>query len=472
MKNYKITKPFILTIFGASGNLAKIKFFPSLYYLMKANKLPKEFYIIGFARTKKTREEFQKDFIQHVKENIKEEIDQKILDKLTKHLFYFTGQYKEIEDFKSYRKHIKTITKKTSLTNLAYFAIPPILYKDVIQNLGKTKFKENEDTRLIIEKPFGTDNKSAKELFHFVALYFDEKNVYLLDHYLGKTAVQSILNLRHSNRLINLMLKAPIVSNIQITAFEELGVDKRAGYFNSTGIIKDMIQSHLLQLLALITMSIPISDDASSLHREKYNILSALKFIDSDKNIVLGQYEGYLKEENVPKNSKTETFSAIRLFIDRESWYKTPIYIRTGKKINKKHTYIVVEIEKFAFQSKEEDPNLIIIELQPNEKINIRLINKSRTGNHKALMTSQSIKCEDKNCLPEHCLLLLEVMQGHCLHFTSFPETITAWRITDQITKFIKDKKIKVEKYKTGTKGPKSQHKLTKLDGFKWHDLD
>ncbi len=472
MENLIIKKPFILIIFGASGDLAKLKLFPALYTLKKQKKFPKNFKIVGFARTLKNNKEFQKEFKESVKEHFKNKTDLKTLNSLTKHLSYFQGQYKKKDDFIRFKKYLKKLTGKSSIAKMAYFSVPPVVFKDIIKNLGETKNSENEDLRLIIEKPFGEDSKSANELFHFVARYFKEESVYLLDHYLGKSAVQSILHLRHSNRFLNLMMKGPEIANIQITAFENTGVTERMGYFDRVGTIKDMIQSHLLQILALITMSIPISENQKSLHREKYSILSALRFIESDKNIVIGQYEGYLKEKDAPKKSGTETFAALRLFIDRESWYKVPIYIRTGKKLHEKHTYVVIELEKFAFQPKDEEPNRLIIELQPEEKINIRLVNKHRTSSkYQEITTSDTIACKDETCLPEHGLLLIDVMNKNHLHFLSFNELIATWTITDKILDFIKRKKIKAEKYKNDSEGPKKQDNLTKIDGFEWFDI-
>jgi glucose-6-phosphate 1-dehydrogenase len=466
MELYHIEKPFNLVIFGASGDLAKQKIFPALYSLMEQKRLPKEFKIIGFARTKKNDKEFQKEFEENVKKSNKEKINTKLLKELIKHISYFQGQYTKLEDFKKFKETLKI------KTTLAYFSVPPIVFKDIIENLGKTKLP-SDDIRLIIEKPFGKDCESATELYHFVSRYFEESEVFLLDHYLGKAGVQSILNLRHSNRLLNLMMKGPEIANIQITGFEKTGVKTRANYFDEVGTIKDMIQSHLFQILALITMSIPITEDEESIHREKYNILSALKFNHSKQNITIGQYKSYQKEKDVPKSSQTETFAALRLFIDRESWFKKPIYLRTGKRLNKKHSYVVIEIKKFAFQPKEEAPNLLIIELQPNENIRIKLINKNGpSGQYQDVTTSESIACSGDFCLPEHALLLLDVFRKKRINFLSFPEIIASWKITDQILKFLKKNKVKLEKYEDGGEGPASQNNITKVDGFKWHEIN
>ena len=472
MNLFKIEKPFILTIFGASGDLAKLKLFPALYSLAEQKRLPKEFYLVGYARTEKSKEQFKKEFIESIEDKCGKDLQKHILNELADHVHYYTGQYDNKEDFAGFRSFIKKLTKGKELSHIAYFSVPPQAFKPIIQNLGETK-KHGTDERIVIEKPFGQDTESANELFHFIARYFDENHTYLLDHYLGKSAVQSILHLRHSNRILNLLLKGPEIANIQITAFEDVGVENRIGYFEQVGIIKDMIQSHLLQMLALTTMSIPITESADSLHREKNNILSSLNLPKSDKNIVIGQYESYHKQKDVPAKSKTETFAAIRFFIDRESWYKVPIYIRTGKKLNEKHTYIAIEFKKFAFQPKDEAPNLLIIEQHPGEKITIRLINKNDFGHSTrgAITTSESIACDGDNCLPEHSLLLLDVIRGRKNNFLSFPEIIAGWQLTEAVLDSIKKNKIPLHVYKDLSEGPKAQHSLTALDGFTWHDL-
>lgn len=473
MNTYKIKKPFVLIIFGASGDLARLKLFPALYSLIEQNRLPEDFHIIGYARSKKTDKEFQKEFIESIKKNHPGKIDPKLLNKLSEKLSYFTGNYDNPEDFHSLRNHINKLTNKPSITKIAYFSVPPFVFKDLIKNLGETRKNPNEDLRLVIEKPFGKDAETARELFHYIARYFNEDNIYLLDHYLGKTAVQSILSLRHHNRLLNQLMKGPQIANIQITAAENIGVTTRAGYFDEVGTVKDMMQSHLLQILALITMSIPISENPESLQREKYSILSALKFIESPKNLVLGQYQSYKSEKGITKNSQTETFAALRLFIDRESWYKRPIYIRTGKKLHEKHTYIVIELKKFAFQDKKEEPNRLIIELQPQERIIIKLVNKyGSSTQYQDISTADSLACIGDNCLPEHGLLILDVMRRERLNFLSFNEIIASWQITDCIIKYINKTKLKPEKYKDGTPGPESQNQLTKMDGFEWYDLN
>jgi glucose-6-phosphate 1-dehydrogenase len=468
----KIEKPFIFTIFGASGNLAEIKIFPTLYELKLKRMLPAEFFIVGYARSDMSQKQFADYFAKSVKKHYEGKVNDEVLSALLSHIHYVEGRYDKKENFIRYKKYIENLAHGRKLPNVCYFAVPPVVFKPIIKNLGETRKSKEEDIRLILEKPFGDDASSASDLFHSVTTYFKEDQVYLLDHYLGKSVVQSILTLRESNRILNLMLKGAEIANIQISAFETVGVEDRIGYFERVGTLKDMIQSHLLQVLALITMSIPVTNSDASLHREKYSILSAVKFSKSKKNIVLGQYESYKKIKGVPANSRTDTFAALRLFIDRQSWYKVPIYIRTGKKLHEHHTYIVIELKKHAFQPHDEQPNRVIIEFYPDEKLIIKLVNKhGRESMYQDITTSDTIACEGDSCMPEHGVLLLDALNGRKKFFLSFPEVIATWELVDSIVKFTKKNRVPVETYKDDTMGPKSQCKIAEMDDFKWYDI-
>ena len=283
--------------------------------------------------------------------------------------------------------------------------------------------------------------------------------------------MQSILSLRHSNSILNNLLKGKEIASIQITATEDIGVADRIGYFDAVGIIKDMFQSHLTQLLAMITMSIPLTETAESFQREKYAILSALKFSPKKENIFLGQYAGYKKLKGVPKNSQTETFMSAKFKIDRESWYGVPIFIRTGKRLARRATYIVIEFEKMPFQ-KELEPNRLILELAPDERIHFRLINKhGQATKYISVTAAESIACTDESCLPEHSALLLDVFHKEKLHFLSFAEIIAAWRITDSLLNFIKRSKLPIETYPDGVPSPKGSLRIFRKPGEKWFEL-
>ncbi len=475
MKLFKFDKPFIFTVFGASGDLAKIKIFPALYALAAQKRFPKNFKIFGYARTKKTDEEFRKEFEKSVLEKSTEEVDKKVLNELLKHVHYFTGQYDQKESFKSFGKEILKKTDNKKVTNITYLAVPPRAFEAIIENLAAIRPKIGEDLRVVIEKPFGHDEASARKLFHHVSSHFPAEKTYLLDHYLGKEAVMSILPLRYANGILNTLLNGKLIANIQITASEDLSVANRISYFDQVGIIKDMIQSHLLQLLSLLTMELPVERESESIHREKFAVLSALKYRGFEKAMSIGQHESFCSIDGVKKGSKTPTFAAIRLFIDRQDWFKVPIYIRTGKMLNKKHTYVVVEFKKHSFQKNDKniEPNKLIIELQPSERVHLTLYTKvggSKQEYH-TLTTTESIACYGDDCLPEHGRLLLDVFKGDHSNFLSFEEIIATWKFTDKVLKFAEGKNIPMHKYKDYSEGPMEQHQITEIDKFVWHDL-
>lgn len=465
-------KPTVFTIFGASGDLAKLKLFPALYELALQKRLPTLFYICGFARSDIRRTNFQKMFARAVHEHHKGKVDKKVLDSLLKRVHYVQGQYDSLPDFESYMKYLSRLVRKKAFTHITYFSVPPVVFQDIVRNVALSRDSKHDDIRIIAEKPFGEDKASAETLFHFVSQFFREDQFYLLDHYLGKSSVRSILHLRQSNRLLSNILRGSEIANIQITAFENYGVEQRVGYFDDVGIVRDMMQSHLLQIMALLTMSIPITKDAERLQREKYSILSAIDCPCDGDNVVLGQYAGYTKIKGVRRGSKTETFAAMRLFIDREDWYNVPIYIRTGKELHEKHTYVVIELKKFPFQSGKEEPNRVVIELQPHERINITLVNKhEEVQQFQEIKTVDSIACTGGGCLPEHAVLLLDVIQRDKIHFLSFPEILAAWDVIDMVESLIQKQRIRIERYARGSAGPHSQHRLPAHDGFSWYDV-
>jgi len=468
----KKQQPIVCSIFGASGDLAKLKLFPAMYELAYKKRLPPKFYICGFSRTDVSRAEFQKEFKAAIKKHSKLPYDKKIVDALVRRIHYFAGQYDELVDYEKYIARIETTLRTKTFTHIVYFAVPPIAFKDIVRNISMSRRSVSDDIRLVIEKPFGEDKESAEALFHFVSQYFEEEQFYLLDHYLGKSSVRSILHLRYSNRILSEIMRGSQIANIQITASENYGVENRVGYFDEVGMVRDMMQSHLLQVMALTTMSIPVNKDAKSLQREKHNILSAIDCPCDSDNIVLGQYTGYKKTNGVRKGSKTETFAAMRLFIDREDWYDVPIYIRTGKNLHEKHTYVVIELKKFPFQEDDEEPNRIVFELQPYERVHILLINKHEDiKQYQEIRTTDSIACEADGCLAEHGVLLLDVIQEDKVHFLSFNEIIAAWDVIDVVQDMIKKQKVRIQSYKKGSMGPKSQDALPAHDGFSWYDV-
>ncbi len=467
---FRVQDPFVFTIFGASGDLAKLKIFPAIFSLAEQKRFPSDYAIVGYARSKKTQEEFRQSFETSVRDHHAEDwgdYQEKILQDLLAKVHYYSGQYDVYEDFKGFKSFLaEKIDDLAKVPHLAYFSVPPMVVQPIVKQLAAAFDPTSHDLRLILEKPFGDDETSAHRVFNFITERFTEDQIYLLDHYLGKKAVRSLIPLRHMNRILNSMLRGHEIANIQISALEPMGVGERIGYFDEVGAIKDMMQSHLLQILSMLCMSIPIDRDAERVQEEKNAILSALEFAPDKTNISIGQYQDY-----PVKNSATPTFAALKLQINREEWYQVPIFLRTGKKLHEKHTFMVVELKKFPFQGPEVEPNRIIIEFYPDEKIQIRLLDEDgATLRQGEIAASESIACHGDYCLPEHGLLFLDVIRHEKTYFLSLAEVISSWHIIDQVLDFIATNKLKPEIYSAGTTGPKSQHDLMSGTDFEWYD--
>lgn len=472
MKLFSIPTPFVFTIFGASGDLAKVKIFPALYSLAEQKRFPKEFFIFGYSRTAKDDKTFREEISKSIRQA--PSVDEKVLNELLGHCFYFTGQYDQETDFQKFSHQVLEKTQQKQFENIHYLAVPPTAFAPIIQHLAHIREVLGNPMKLIIEKPFGSDEKSARSLFHHVSTFFDPENIFLLDHYLGKEAVQTLLVLRYANSILNTLLSGHLIANIQITAFEDIGVENRISYFDQVGIIKDMVQSHLLQLLSLLLMQLPVEQESDSIHREKFSILSALKLRGQKNSLVLGQHKSYLSLPGVKKDSPSPTFAALRLFLDQQEWYQVPIYIRTGKMLKKKHTYVVVEFKKHPFQTNLPDieTNKLILELQPQERLHLKLFTKiggSQSQFHD-LTTSESLACFGDDCLPEHGRLLLNVFQNDHRHFLDFEEIIASWKFTDMLLQFSNTEQIPVIPYEDFSDGPKQQYDIPKQDGFEWYD--
>lgn len=473
MKKVKFQKSesnFTLIIFGASGSLAKLKLFPAIYELLYEKRMPKDFKIVGYSRTKMSDEDFRKHFASAVRERAKN-FDEKILQELLKNVSYFSGSYNDENDYKSLREYLEKIEKNKNRIRVSYFSVPPSAFHDIFKNLGKVKLDtEKAKMRLVVEKPFGYDLKSAKKLKKSLYKYFKEDQFYLLDHYLGKEAVTNLLSLRYANSILTTLLNRNFVSNIQISAMESRDIEGRANYFDHVGNLRDMVQSHLLQIIAFLTMDLP-KDSIESLHYEKKKLLKSLRVLDH-KSIVRGQYNDYLKEDGVAKNSTTETFSAMKLEVRNSTWKGVPIYIRSGKALREQWTSIVIEFKKRVANLA---PNRILIQLQPFEKIEFYMLTKlgGKTFDFHEITTGRPIYCSG-DCLTEHGRLLLDVIEGKHELFLNFDEIFAAWKLIDPLQKIcdkMKKKNCKPESYMRGSLGPKSADKFLQKDGFEWFNL-
>lgn len=467
MKNtpFQVSKhDFSLVIFGASGSLAKLKIFPSLYELAFEGRMPKDFKIMGYGRTPMTDEEFRIFFEESVRK-AHEFIDEKALSKVLKNLHYHSGQYDDSKDYRALKRELQKIEKNKSRIRMAYFSVPPTAFDPILKNLGEVNFNTRlAPLRLIIEKPFGTNLSTAKKLKRRLNKHFKEEQYFLLDHYLGKEAVSNLLSLRYSNSILTTLMHSKYVENIQITAMESKDIEGRSNYFDHVGILRDMVQSHLLQILAYLTMLAPQEQNSEAIHKEKARILKSIRV--NKKSLVRGQYMGYRREKGIPKDSQTETYAALELTMKHPLWKGVPIYIRSGKALKTKWTSVVITFKPRWAQREHGQlpPNRLVIQLQPYEKIEFQLLTKlgGKTFDFHEMTTGRPIYCSG-DCLSEHGRLFLDVVEGKKDLFLNFDEIFAAWKVIDPLQKTCDSKhraKCEPIPYKKGSLGPE--------DNFPW----
>ncbi|QQR55049.1 hypothetical protein IPG41_00515 [Candidatus Peregrinibacteria bacterium] len=302
---FQIAKtPFTLVIFGASGSLARLKLFPAIYELLKEKRLTKEFKIVGYARTPMSNEKFRAFFSKSIHEH-NSNVDEKLLKELLSQVFYFSGSYEAAEDYQNFKKELESLEQEKKRIRIAYFSVPPTVFPAVFENLAKVNFDTPKTSlRLVIEKPFGTDLKSAKTLQKLLKKRFKSEQIFLLDHYLGKEAVSNLLSLRYANSILTSLLSSEYVANIQISALESKDIEGRANYFDQVGVLKDMIQSHLLQVLAYFAIYAPREKTAAAIHHEKARVLRGVTLYPLDESVVRGQYRGYTKKKGFRSTRK------------------------------------------------------------------------------------------------------------------------------------------------------------------------
>jgi len=499
-QSLKKISPGIILIFGASGDLAKRKLIPALFALYQQKLLPEKFKIVGFARSKMTREQF----IDKIKEPSCYEGEESC-QPFFSHFEYFSGNYTDPEDFFKLSYFIHSLEKEQELppNHLYYLSTPPAIVKNIIINLAesglieKNKYKEsNFFNRIVIEKPFGSDYQSAYQLNNFLHQFINEKNIYRIDHYLGKETVQNILMCRFSNILFEPLFNNKYVSHIQITVSESLGIGSRAGYFDQTGVLKDMIQNHLFQLLALITMEPPTSFSSHEIHDEKVKIFSAIRpYQESDifDSTVRGQYQkgtinndqvpAFLKEEGINPHSTTETYAAIQLLIDNWRWAEVPFFLRTGKRLKTKNTEIAVYFKQLPcslFQKtniRNIYPNSLIFRIQPEEGISL-MINAKTPGYD---MILENVKMDfpygeafgDTKLSDAYERLIYDALIGDSTLFAREDEIEKCWKITDTITHAWNNdpKSNPLHLYPAGSQGPEKSDELIEQFGFKWRPI-
>ncbi len=480
----KSADPAIMIIFGASGDLTRRKLVPSLYSLTLGKLMPEQFHVLGVARSQLTDEQFA----ESLKEGMAQFGRHKPRDlwpSFSKRLSYLSGGYDDPETYRRLAEKLDQIDTEMGLTcnRLFYLAIPPTLYGEVIERLGEVGLNHTDGgwSRIIIEKPFGRDLKSAHELNELTHKHFAESQVYRIDHYLGKETVQNILTFRFANSIFEPLWNRNYVDNVQISVLESVGVGHRGGYYDQSGVLRDMFQNHLLQLLSLVAMEAPASFDADALRNEKVKALSAVRLLSPEEvldHLVVGQYEGYLDIPEVEDGSRTPTYAALSLYLDNWRWQGVPFYLRSGKGLKEKMTEIVIGFKSpphvmFPLQVGEQiHPNVISMCIQPDEGIHLRF--EAKVPDTQADMRSVDMDFHYKESFGEVMIpeayerLLMNAINGDAALFTRADGIEAAWRIVDPLLQVCESGRIPTAKYKKGSWGPVEADELMAREGRAW----
>lgn len=477
----KTSSPFSLILFGASGHLAKLKLYPALYVLALKKRLPEQYAVLGFARSEMDEESFKKLVEESIHANIPE-VNTNILQEFLTHCSYHRGQYDSPQAFEALSQKLLSIEKHwQSPIRLAYLSVPPEVFSSVLQNLCKGKVHDHTHEggfRCIVEKPVGHDLKSFEEVKKALTCCFAQEEIYLLDHYLGKEAVRNIYYLRLANPVLERILKNTLIHHVEITASEDTGLEGRAGYFEQVGTFRDMFQSHLLMILSLLTMRLRENEDSFRESRRSALEHIYLPPVPNLNDVILqGQYTAGTSSGNPPsyceeagaKASRTNTFTAMKVLTRTPRWEGVPVYLRSGKRLQKKETRISIQFQESQCLGRGTTPNRLDIILQGEAGMRLHLQTKlgGTEPQFRPLILEDPLVCIG-DCLPEHGLLLLEAIHGKQQWYLSFEEIQTAWRLIDPLEAHLEKKKTPLYPYPAGSTGPKEAEGWIGRDGIQW----
>ena len=483
----------IIVIFGASGDLTKRKLIPSLFDLFEQNLMPENIAIVGASRSNISDDDFRKILSEGIKQYALSK-DNSEMDKFLNCIYYQSLDANSLDSFRELKSKINEIRKSKSISEntVYYLSTPPSLYSLIPEKLSEVGLntEENGWKRLIVEKPFGYNLSSAKELNENLKQNWNENQIYRIDHYLGKETVQNVLVTRFSNGIFEPLWNRNYIDHIEITSSESIGVEKRGGYYENSGALRDMIQNHLLQLVGLITMEPPSSMDSESIRNETEKVFQSVRKIDENdvsKYVIRGQYiesrvkgellKGYRQEAGVSKDSKTETYAALKFYIDNWRWGGIPFYIRTGKRLPTRVTEAVIHFKStphflFKHQETNEGSNKLIIRIQPDEGILLKIGMKVPGGGFHVQTVNMDFHYSDlshQRVPSAYERLLLDAMLGDSTLFARGDAVMSAWELLDPVLNAWKnDKSIPVYGYPCGTWGPDVADELIENKDCTW----
>ena len=474
--------PFVFVIFGATGDLAQHKLLPALFSLYKDGQLGKKFYIVGFARR-----EFSDEAYAHMLGDELELHKDEAWKEFAQNIYYQQGYFDQVQGYEHLIEKLNGFDKEIGacITRVFYLATPPDNYEMILQHLDATKLSEGcgqgseKWTRLAIEKPFGKDLNTARELDRKLSEVFEEKQIYRVDHYLGKETVQNMLAFRFANSIFEPVWNNRHIDNVQITFAEKKGIGTRGKFFDGVGMLRDVAQNHLLQLFAAVAMDQPKSFTKESVRDERAKAIKAIRPLtreDVSKNIVRGQYSGYMQEKDVSTDSRTETFAAMKLFVDNERFSEVPFYLRAGKEMERDLVEIKIVFKQtchilFKEYGCPELGNVLTIRIQPDEGITLRVMAKN-PGTKLALqavdMDFSYHQTFGHHGVDAYEKIMLDILKGDQILFNRSDELDYSWTLISQILEGWADDKQSIAEYEKGSWGPQEAFDLIEKDGRTW----
>ena len=476
-----------LIIFGATGDLSARKLFPALFQLDTAGLLPDDLRIIAVARQEQTTEGFHEELLMRMGSAKRQSMSDTAWQQFVQRLTYLSADFSMPSAFKGLQTSLSE-----SRTSLFYLATPPSLFATICEQLSIDGCLSGP-SRIVLEKPIGESLDTSREVNETLGRFFEEQDIYRIDHYLGKETVQNLLVLRFANRFINSQWDQSCIDHIQITVAEKVGIEGRWAYYDGVGQLRDMVQNHLMQLLCLVAMEPPNSLEAESIRDEKVKIVKALRPIEASSvkdHVVRGQYSqgvidsqpvpGYSEEEGCEtQGSDTETFVAIKAYVDNWRWSGVPFYLRTGKRMPDKVTEIIIQYKALPHhifgEGESAEPNRLIIRLQPNEGIEMTMVSKRQSLRDKLSLQTHTLNFDfredgDIDRIPDaYERLFLDAINGDPSLFVGREEIEESWRWCDQLISACEQSGVKVNAYQAGSWGPSKSELLIDRDGRSWN---